>query len=162
MSFFSQQAVRCLGDQFQYCLLIGCIKTAKLKRQRFGDSESDTTEPRASKCLRVDVHDNEEGKGSDEYHSKGNRYVPLSPLPQKKSNRPTNLGEGIRSLNHFVCIPKLPHQVIANFALEFLGGEDLKAKKKCILATCERGWNLTRLPQLPQLSQLPESPTSVA
>ena len=32
-----------------------------LKRQQFNDSESDATESRASKCPRVDEHDNEEG-----------------------------------------------------------------------------------------------------
>lgn len=64
MSFASERAVRCLGDQFQYCWLTGCIKTpAVLKRQRFEDSESDATEPRASKRPRVDEHDNEEGQG---------------------------------------------------------------------------------------------------
>ena len=67
MSFSDQQAVRCLGDQFQYCLLIGYIKTVVLKRQQFEDSESDATEPRALKRPCMDVHDNEEGQSSNEY-----------------------------------------------------------------------------------------------
>ena len=67
MSFSSQQAIRCLGHQFQYCLLIGYIKIAALKRQQFEDSESDATEPKASKRPRVDANDNEEGQSSDEY-----------------------------------------------------------------------------------------------
>ncbi len=72
MGFCSQRAVRYLIDQFQYCLLIGCIKTAAvLKRQRFEDSESDETEPRVSKRQRVDVYDNEEGQGLDKYESEG-------------------------------------------------------------------------------------------
>ena len=130
MSFSSQRAIRCLGDLFQYCLLIGCIKTAALKRQQFEDSESDAIEPRASKRPRVDAHNNKKWQGLDEYQGKGGRYIPLPPLPQKESNRPINLAEGTRSLNHLVCIPKLPYQIIANFALEFSGGEGSKAKKK--------------------------------
>ena len=63
MSFASERAVRCLGNQFQYCLLIECIKTpAVLKCQQFDNSKSDVTDSRASKCPRVDENDNQEGK----------------------------------------------------------------------------------------------------
>ena len=61
MRFSRQQAVRYIGDQFQYYLLIGCIKTAALKRQRFEDSESDATKPKVLKYSRVGAYENEEG-----------------------------------------------------------------------------------------------------
>ena len=67
MSFSSQQAIRCLGNQFRYCLLIGCIEIAALKRQQFEDDKSDVMELRISKRLCVDTHDNEEGQGLDKY-----------------------------------------------------------------------------------------------
>ncbi len=119
MSFSSQRAVRYLVDQFQYSLLIGCIKTAAmLKRQRFKDSESEEREPRVSKRQCLGVHDDEEGQSLDEYEEEGEgegedvRYVPLPfvappPPPRKESNRLTDMGEGIKSLNHLVCIPKI-------------------------------------------------------
>ena len=85
-----------------------------LKRQRFEDNESDETESSVSKCPRLDVYDNKEGQGLEEYEgeSEGERYVlfpliaPHPPL-QRESNRPTDLGEGTRSLNHLVCILKI-------------------------------------------------------
>ncbi len=50
MNFSNKRAVRYFIDQFQYCLLIGYIKTtAVLKSQRFEDSESEETEPKVSK-----------------------------------------------------------------------------------------------------------------
>ncbi len=114
MSFSSQIAVRYLVDQIQYCLLIGCIKMAALlKRQQFEDSKSEETEPRVSKRQRMSVHDDEEGLSLDEYEGEGEDvgYVPLPfvapPSPRKESNRPIDMGEGIRSLNHLVCIPKI-------------------------------------------------------
>ncbi len=117
MSFSSQRVVRYLVDQFQYSLLIRCIKTAAvLKRQQFEDSESEEREPRISKCQRLGVHDDEEGQSLDEYEGEGEGedvgYVPLpfvtppSP-PRKESNRLTDMGERTRSLNHLVCIPKI-------------------------------------------------------
>ncbi len=117
MSFSSQRAVRYLVDQFQYSLLIGCIKTAAmLKCQRFEDGESEKRKPRASKRQRLGVHDDEEGQSLDKYKGEGEGedvgYVPLPfvapPLPlRKKSNRLTDMGEGTRSLNYLVCIPKI-------------------------------------------------------
>ncbi len=114
MSFSSQRALRYLVDQFQYCLLIGCIKTAAvLKCQRFEDSKSKEIEPRVSKRQHVGVHDNEERLSLDEYEGEGEdvRYVPLPfvapPSPRKESNRPIDIGKGTRSLNHLVCIPKI-------------------------------------------------------
>ena len=80
-----------------------------LKCHRFKDSGSDVTEPKASKREQMDKHDNEEGQGLDEYQGKDDRYVPLPPCSQKESNRLTHLGKRIKSLNHLVCIPKLPH-----------------------------------------------------
>ena len=50
MSLASERTIRCFGDQFQYCLLTGYIKTlAVLKRQQFEDGESDAREARTSK-----------------------------------------------------------------------------------------------------------------
>lgn len=93
MSFVGECAVRYLGNQFQYCLVIGCIKTPTvLKRQQFEDSESDITEQKLSKLLCVDEHDNSERQSSDKYQGKGGRYVLLPSCPQKESNRLTDLG----------------------------------------------------------------------
>ncbi len=86
---------------------------ALLKRQRFKDSGSDVKEPKGSKHQRLDARDNKKGEGLDEFESEGKRedigYVPLLFVtsPQKESNRPTNMGEGTRSLNHLVYIPKI-------------------------------------------------------
>ena len=116
MSFSSQRIVRYLVNQFQYCLLIGFIQIAAvLNRQQFKDSESEETEPRVLKRQRVGVHDNEKKQNLDEYEDEDERkdigYVPLpfiAPLPpQKESNRPTDIGERTKSLNHLVYIPKI-------------------------------------------------------
>ena len=115
MSFSSKRVVCYLVNQFYYYLLIGYMKTsAVLKRQGFEDSENDETKSSISKRQRLDVYYNEEGQGLDKYESKGKdkRYVLFSfiapsPLFKKKSNRPTNPGKGIRSLNHLVCILKI-------------------------------------------------------
>ncbi len=87
--------------------------TAVLKRQRFEDSESDKTKPRGLKRQRLDMREDEEGEGVDKFEGEGERenigYVPflfIAP-PQKESNRPIDMGKGIRSLNHLVCIPKM-------------------------------------------------------
>lgn len=86
-------------------------------------------EPKVSKYLFIDMHDNKEGQDLEKYQDKDSRYVFLLLYPQNESNGPTDLGEGTRSLNHLLCISKLPHQIIANFVLEFLGGGGLKAQK---------------------------------
>ena len=78
MSLSSQKAIYYLVDQFNYYLLIRCIKTsAVLKRQQLKDSESDKTESSVSKCQWLDMHDNEEWQSLDEYESedKGKRYI---------------------------------------------------------------------------------------
>ncbi len=87
--------------------------TAVLKHQRFEDSGRYVTEPRGSKCQRLDVRNDEEGEGLNEFEGEGERedirYVPLplvAPL-QKESNRPTDMSKGTRSLNHLVCISKI-------------------------------------------------------
>ncbi len=62
------------------------------------------------------MHDNEEGQSLDEYEGEGDEedvgyvalpFVALPPPPRKESNRPTDMGDGTRSLNHLVCIPKI-------------------------------------------------------
>ncbi len=84
-----------------------------LKRQRFEDSKSDETEPRGSKRQPLDSRDDEEGEGLDKFEGEGEwediEYVPFSCVASlwKESNRPTDMGEGTRSLNHLVCIPKI-------------------------------------------------------
>ena len=138
MSFSSQRDVRYLIDQFHYWLLIRCIKTpALLKRQRFEESGSDETEPKESKHQRLDEHDDEEGNNldKDEGEIEGARYIlppfiPLLLLPQKVSNRPSNLGKRTRSLNYLVYIPKICYSRSVNFALEFPGRGGSKAQKK--------------------------------
>ena len=112
---------------------------ALFKRQRFEKSGSDETEPKGSKRQRLDERDNKEGSNLDENESEieGARYVPppfvfLPLFSRKVSNRPSNLGEGTRSLNHLVCIPKIYYSRSANFALEFPGKGSLKAQKKIL------------------------------
>ena len=73
-----------------------------LKRQQFKDNESDIMEPKTSKWLHVDEHDNKEKQGLDKYQGKDGKYVPLFLCSQKKSNRQTDLGEGTKRLNHLV------------------------------------------------------------
>ena len=51
-------------------------------------------------------------------------------FPKKISHRPSDLGEGIRSLNHLVCIPKMCYSRSVNSALEFASKKSLKAQKK--------------------------------
>ena len=91
-------------------------------------------ELKRSKRQRLDERDNEEGNSLDEDESeiKGARYIPLSfvplpPLPQTVLNRPSDLGERIKSLNHLVCIPKICYSRSANFGLEFPGKKGSKA-----------------------------------
>ena len=138
MSFSSQRDLCYLVNQFHYWLLIRCMKTpALLKCQRFEESESDETEPKGSKRQCLDERDDEKGNSLDEDEAEieGARYVPspfvpLPPLPQKVSNRLSDLGEGTRSLNHLICIPKICYSRSANFALEFPGRGGSKAQKK--------------------------------
>ncbi len=69
--------------------------------------------PRSSKRQRLDSCDDEEGEGLDEFEGESEGedigYVPLPFVapPEKESNRPTDMGEETRSLNHLVCIPKI-------------------------------------------------------
>ena len=110
---------------------------ALLKHQRFEESGSDETEPKRSKRQRLDERDNKEENSLDEEEDEieGARYipspfVPLLSLPQKVSNRPSDLGERTKSLKYLVCIPKIYYSRSANFALEFPGKGGLKALKK--------------------------------
>ena len=103
-----------------------------LKCQQFEDNESGVIKPWALKCLFMDLHDNEKRQGLN------NKYVPLL-FHSQKSNRSTDLDERTNNLNHLVYLPKLLFQIIANFALEFLGRKGLKIQKKSILAVCKRG-----------------------
>ncbi len=70
-------------------------------------------EPRVLKRQRLDARDDEEGDGLDEFEGEGEGedigYVPLPFVapPRNGSNRPTDIGEGTRRLNHLVCIPKI-------------------------------------------------------
>ena len=81
-----------------------CIKTpAVLKRQQFEESGGNRTEPKRSKRQRLDERDNKEGYSLDEDEGEieGVRYTPfpsilLPLLPQKVSNRLSDLGEGTR------------------------------------------------------------------
>ena len=81
---------------------------AMLKRQRFKDSGSEETKPRDSKHQRLYMHSNKEGeilnKFEGEEEGEAIEYVPfLFVVPsQMKSNCPTDMGKGTRSLNHLV------------------------------------------------------------
>ena len=92
--------------------------SAMLKYQQFEDSKCDNleTELRVSKCQQLNWHDNEERQGLNKYESEpeGEKYIffpflASSSLPQRELNRLTNLSRGARSLNDFVCIPKICH-----------------------------------------------------
>ena len=109
---------------------------AVLKCQQFEDNKSDKTELKGSKCQRLDKCDNEEGNNLDKNEDKikGIKYVSLHFVlllffPQKVSNRPSDLGERTKSLNHLVYIPKICYSRSANFALEFLGRGSSKTQK---------------------------------
>lgn len=62
------------------------------------------------------MRNNKEEESLDAFEDEGKRedieYVPLifiappPPLSQKESNRPTDIGKGIESLNYLICIPK--------------------------------------------------------
>ena len=108
-----------------------------LKQQQFEDSGSDKRKPKRSKPQRLDECDNEEKNGLDEDEDEieDTRYALLLcvfffPLPQKVSNRPSDLDEGTRSLNHLVCISKICYLRSAKFALEFPDRRGLKTQKK--------------------------------
>ncbi len=112
MSFSSQRAVCYFVDLAIPVLVANWVyKTpAMLKHQWFEDSGSDKWESKGSKRQRLDLCDDGEGESLDEFEGESERedigYVPLlfvAPL-QKESNRPTDMGEGIRSLNHLVYI----------------------------------------------------------
>ncbi len=70
-------------------------------------------EPRGLKHQRLDACDDEEGEGLDEFEGEGEGedigYIPLPFVapPRNGSNRPTDMDEGTRSLNHLVCIRKI-------------------------------------------------------
>lgn len=60
----------------------------------------------------MDVYDDKKEQGLDEYKGESDRYISLSfntiyRPPCKESNRLTDLGKGIRSLNHLIYIPKI-------------------------------------------------------
>lgn len=117
-----------------------------LKCQQFENSESDVIKSKALKRQYINVHDNEKKLDLEEYQSKSNRYVSLPLFSQKESNYPINLGKRTKSLNHFIYISKLPHQIIANFASKFSGKGNSKAKKNSILAICKKRENPTCFP----------------
>ena len=119
---------------------------AVLKCQQFEESGIDETEPKGSKCQHLDNCDNKKRNSlnKNEGEIESARYVsppfvPLPPLPQKVSNRPSDLGKGTKSLNHLVCISKICYSRNANFALEFLGKGGSKAQKKIYISRLRKG-----------------------
>ena len=115
MSFSSQRAVCYLVDLVIPVLVANWLYKTQvmLKRQQFKDSKSDEIEPRGSKRQRLDLRNNEEEEGLDKFEGVNERknigYVPLLFVApsQKESNRLTNMSEGTRNLNYFICIPKI-------------------------------------------------------
>lgn len=75
---------------------------AMLERQQFKDSGSDVTESKISKRRHVNPNDNEKEQDLGEYDNKDDRYSFFFLFSQKVSNRLTNLGKEIKSLNHLV------------------------------------------------------------
>ncbi len=87
-----------------------------LKRQQFEDSESEERKSRVSKRQRLGMHNDEERQSLDEYEGENEGedigYIPLPfvaplPPPRKESNRSTDMGKRIKSLNYLVYIPKI-------------------------------------------------------
>ena len=115
MSFSSQKAICYLINLAIPVLVANWLyKTpAMLKCQQFKNSRSDKIEPRSSKCQQLDLRDNEEEESLDKFEceseEKSIEYVLLLFVasPQKESNYPTDMGEGTKSLNHLVYIPKI-------------------------------------------------------
>lgn len=73
----------------------------------------------------MNVYNNEEGQSLDKYESKSERYISIPFItphtsPQKESYVLTDLGKGLKRLKYLICKPKSAHQIITNFALEFL------------------------------------------
>ena len=70
-------------------------------------------EPRGLKRQRLDSYDNEEDEGLDKFEGESEKegigYILLLfvALLQKESNHLTDMGKGIRSLNHLIYIPKI-------------------------------------------------------
>lgn len=68
MSFSSQKAVYYFINQFQYSLLIKCIKMAILfMHQQFQNSKSCEIEPKVLKRQCIGIHNNEKEQGLDKY-----------------------------------------------------------------------------------------------
>ena len=115
MSFSCQRIICYLVDLAISILVANWLyKTlVVLKHQRFENSRSDKMELRGSKRQQLDLHDDEKGEGLDKFEDEGKRkgigYVPLLFVtpPQKELNRLTDMDKETRSLNHFVCIPKI-------------------------------------------------------
>ncbi len=145
MSFFSQRSVCYLIDQFNYWLIIVCIKMlAGLKRQLFDNSNNEKRAPRVYKRSRIDKS-NDKKQDLDKYESEIDGYVPLPPAlpappPQKESKRPSDLDKGTRSLTQLIYILITASQRIANFASEFPGRRDSKLKKKNLYKPPEKGF----------------------
>lgn len=87
-----------------------------LKRQSLEDAKSDETKLKVLKCQHVSIYDNEEKQSFDKNKSESkDKYIGCTPLlfivplypPQKKSNRLTNLSEGIKNLNYLIYILKI-------------------------------------------------------
>ncbi len=83
MNFSNQRAVCYLIDSgIPIWITNWAYKTsAVLKHQRFEDNGIDKTEPRDSIRWRLDLHDDEEGEGLDEFEvedeGKDIRYIPF-------------------------------------------------------------------------------------
>ena len=59
--------------------------------------------PRGQKRPRFDESENEESQGFIDHEN--DEYIPfLAAFPRRESNRPSNLGEGTKSLTHLVSI----------------------------------------------------------
>ncbi len=83
MSFFNQRTIYYLIDQFNYLLLILCIKTpAMLKCQRFDNGDSKKRVPKVYNHPQIKKIDNEK-QDWDKYQGEADGYVlfPLALLP---------------------------------------------------------------------------------
>lgn len=73
-------------------------------------------EPRILKRQRVNMHNNEKEQSLDKYESEDERkdigyilflFITPPSSSQKKSNRSTDIGKGIKSPNHLIYLPKI-------------------------------------------------------
>ncbi len=84
------------------------------------------------------MHDVKEKEGLDKFKSEGEGkdigYIPFPfvALPQKESNRLTDMDEKIMSLNHLICIPKIGYSYNSLLCVRVPRQKVFKSQKKIL------------------------------